>query len=69
MATIIEMSAKHYPPTKDEKIDCLRTLERAAFRFGANAVLKEIESIIAVGCDDFTFDIMLRDKIKELKGE
>ena len=72
MATIKEMALEHYSPTKDEKSDCLRTLERAAFRFGANAVLEIFKEII----ENRNFCAFpkavhqeLLDKIKELKGK
>lgn len=40
---------------------------RAFFMQGANAVLKEIEEIIAVGCDDTAFSNLLKGKIEQLK--
>lgn len=65
MATIKEM-AKKYCEDSSFSDSCI---EQPAYIAGANAVLKEIEDIISVGCDDVHFEEILRGKIKELKGE
>ena len=75
MAMTIKEMAKDYATVKDGKETYVNSIKRKSFEAGANAVLEEIENILAtefiagrVATDRLKL-LEIHSRIKELKGE
>lgn len=67
--TIQEMSDVHVGHPEEIDEDVIITAQRESYKWGALAVLKEIEDTIEYAVPNHVVEICLRNKIKELRGQ